>query len=120
MLLAVPVAIFFLAMGIAALALPERILATFGVSVESADGRTEVRAVYGGFGSALGVLLVVALWADSIRDGAFVAIAVALAGMAGGRIVSALLGEPVSIWPTWFFFAIELALASMLVVAATA
>ncbi len=76
--------------------------------------RCEVRAVYGGFGVAVGVVLVVALAVESIRDGVFVAIAVALCGMAAGRIVSALLGERVSFWPTWAFCAIELALAALL------
>ena len=50
-------ALFFLVMGIAALVAPARILAPFGVTVATADGRSEVRAVYGGFGVVTGVLL---------------------------------------------------------------
>lgn len=118
MCLAIPVAVFFLAMGVFALAVPARVLELFGVTVETPDGRTEVRAVYGGFGVAVGVLLLVALWTESIRDGVFVAVAFALCGMAGGRIASSLLGERPSIWPSWVFFGIELALAGLLIAAA--
>lgn len=117
MLLAVPVALFFLAMGIAAIVSPAWILDTFGVHVETPEGRAEVRAVYGGFGIAVGVLLFVALGVESIRDGAFVAIAVALVGMAGGRAASALLGERLALFPTWFFFGVEVALAGLLLAA---
>lgn len=118
MYLAIPVAVFFLAMGLVALAAPARILATFGVVVDTLEGRAEVRAVYGGFGVAVGVLLIVALGVESIRDGAFVAIAVALCGMAAGRVASAVIGERLGLWPTWAFCAIELVLAALLLVAA--
>jgi hypothetical protein len=117
MYLAVPVALFFLAMGVVALVLPVRILAPLGVAVETPDGRTEVRAVYGGFGVAVGVLLFVALGVQPIRDGVFVAVAVALGGMAAGRLASALFGERPRLWPTWVFFAVEIALAALLVAA---
>ena len=115
MYLAIPVAVFFLAMGIVALAAPTRILGTFGVEVKTPEGRTEVRAVYGGFGIAVGVLLLVALGVESIRVGVFVATAVALCGMAAGRIASAVIGERLALWPTWAFFAIELVLAGLLI-----
>lgn len=118
MYLAIPVAAFFFVMGVVALAVPARILAPFGVAVETPDGRSEVRAVYGGFGIALAVVLLVALWADSIRDGVFIAVAVALAGMAGGRVFAALAGDRAAFWPSWTFFVIELVLAGMLVGAA--
>ncbi len=115
MYLATPVALFFLAMGLVALAAPARILATFGVVVETPEGRAEVRAVYGGFGVAVGALLIAALATPSIRDGVFVAIAVAVFGMAAGRVATGLLGERLGLWPTWAFCAIELGLAALLV-----
>jgi hypothetical protein len=117
-ILAMPVAVFFLAMGAVALAAPARILAPFGVAIETPNGRTEVRAVYGGFGIAIGVLLFVALWTESIRDGVFIAVAVALAGMAGGRLFSSMVGDRPTVWPSWAFFTVELVLATLLVLAA--
>ena len=117
MLFAVPVALFFLAMGVVALATPARILRTFGVEVGTPEGRTEVRAVYGGFGVAVGVILVVAIAADDIRDGVFLAVAIALLGMAGGRAASSAMGERARLWPTWFFFGLEVVLAGLLLAA---
>jgi hypothetical protein len=114
MLLALPVAAFFFAMGLAALVAPARILGTFGVAVETAEGRTEVRAVYGGFGVAVGALLVAASFADDIRAGAYVAVAVALFGMAAGRVLSAMIGERAPLWPTRAFCALEVVLGAML------
>ncbi len=82
------VAVFFAGMGAAALVRPAVIWAPFGVAPTTPAARNEVRAVYGGFGIALAILLVVADKASAgFRDGALVATAVALAGMAGGRIV---------------------------------
>ena len=82
------VAVFFAGMGAAALVRPAVIWAPFGVAPTTPAARNEVRAVYGGFGIALAILLVVADNASAgFRDGALVATAVALAGMAGGRIV---------------------------------
>jgi uncharacterized protein DUF4345 len=82
------VAIFFAGMGAAALVRPAMIWAPFGVAPTTPASRNEVRAVYGGFGIALAILLVVAdRSVAGYRDGVLVAIAVALAGMAAGRIV---------------------------------
>jgi hypothetical protein len=103
---------------VAALIAPARILEPFGVSVGTPDGRTEVRAVYGGFGVAFGVLLLTALRVESIREGVFIAVAVALLGMAAGRLASAALGDRARLWPSWTFFATELALAALLLGAA--
>lgn len=82
------VAIFFAGMGAAALVRPAAVWAPFGVEPSTPAARNEVRAVYGGFGIAVAILLVVAdTSAAGFRDGALVAIAVALAGMAAGRII---------------------------------
>jgi hypothetical protein len=87
-LLVTIVAIFFAGMGAAALVRPAVIWAPFGVAPTTPAARNEVRAVYGGFGIALAILLVVAdQRAAGFRDGVLVAVAVALAGMAAGRVV---------------------------------
>ncbi|NAS25866.1 DUF4345 domain-containing protein [Herbidospora sp. NEAU-GS84] len=80
------VAIFFAGMGVYGLVAPEKLVAPFGMRVTSADGRSEVRAVYGGFGLATAAALILAaLDASTLRDGVLVAVALALGGMAVGR-----------------------------------
>ena len=108
----VVIALFFLGMGLVGLAAPERIAATFGTPVLSGDGRNEVRAVYGGFGVAIGALLLAA----PARPGVPLCVATALGGMAGGRLVSALLEPPRRFYPCWFYFAVEVLMAVALVV----
>jgi hypothetical protein len=98
----------FAAMGAGAVARPRLVLEQFGVAVETPEGRNEVRAVYGGFGIAIAALLTVAALGDpATADGIRVAVAVALAGMAGGRLVAAALERPAGAFPVWFYFAIE-------------
>ena len=111
------VAVFFVAMGAIALVAPERIVAPFGTAGLTADGRNEVRAVYGGFGVAMGVLLVVALGHPALRSGVFVAVATALAGMAGGRLVAAGVERPVRFYPCWFYAVVEALMAALLLAA---
>jgi hypothetical protein len=116
-LIVVLVAVFFLAMGLYALAVPARVLAIFGVAVTTADGRNEVRAVYGGYGVAVCAVLLAALALPAYRDGILVCQAVAVAGMAGGRVLSAVLERPTGFYP-WFFCAVEALLAGALFAAA--
>src|SRR5262249_13781867 len=97
----VGIAVFFLAMGAYALAVPARVLPVFGVTVTTVDGRNEVRAVYGGFGIAIGVLLLVTLGEPTLRAGVLVSVGTALAGMAGGRLVAALVEGSPGFYP-WF------------------
>jgi hypothetical protein len=95
-------------MGLGALARPRMVLDQFGVTVETAEGRNEVRAVYGGFGIALAAILAVAALGDpSTGEGIVVTAAVALLGMAGGRVVSAVVDRPAGFFPVWLYFAIE-------------
>jgi hypothetical protein len=110
------VAVFFGAMGLYALAVPARVLSLFGVDVATVDGRSEVRAVYGGFGVAMGLVLALATRAPALREGVLVCAAVALVGMAGGRVVAALIDGRPGFFP-WFFGAVEIALAAALVAA---
>jgi hypothetical protein len=109
----------FAAMGMGALARPRAVLAQFGVPVETSEGRNEVRAVYGGFGLAIAALLTVAALGDPrTAEGIIVAVAIALAGMAGGRLVSAVLELPRSAFPVWVYFLIEVVGAAALLIAA--
>jgi Domain of unknown function (DUF4345) len=108
----------FAAMGLAAIARPRDVLAQFGVTVDTVEGRNEVRAVYGGFGLAVAAVLAVAALGDpETAEGIVVAVAIALFGMAGGRLVSAALERPRSAYPVWVYFLIEVAGGIALLVA---
>ncbi|TJZ52213.1 DUF4345 domain-containing protein [Streptomyces piniterrae] len=103
-------ALFFLGMGLYGLAAPTALVRPFGIGLGGAAARTEVRAVYGGFGVAMAALLG---WAaagptDALRRGAVLAVAVALLGMAGGRLAARLVEPPGSWYPSWFYFWAEL------------
>ena len=112
------VAAGFAAMGLGALARPAAVLAPFGVAVETPAGRNEVRAVYGGFGLAVAALLcVAAIGEPATAEGIVVTVAVALAGMAGGRLVSAASEPPGGVFPVWTYFAIEVVAAALLLAA---
>jgi hypothetical protein len=115
------VAAGFAGMGVYALAAPARVLALFGVPVQTVDGRNEVRAVYGGFGVAVAALLGVAAAGEGgVREGILVAIGFALAGMAAGRLVSALADRRASGFPVATFLGIELVASGLLLAAAWA
>lgn len=107
------VALFFLAMGLVALVRPARILAPLGVTVESLDGRNEVRAVYGGFGVMMAAILVYALKTPEVAGGVYLAVAVALAGMAAGRVASLVIERKIGAIPA-VFIGVEAGLAAML------
>lgn len=110
------VAAFFFMMGAFALARPEHILGYFGTPSLTRDGRNEVRAVYGGFGIAIGLILLATLWLPALRVGILVTVGVALAGMALGRLASAVLDGSPGFFP-WLFCGVELVLAAALVLA---
>ncbi len=112
------IAAMFLGMGLAALVKPAFIGTFFDVQFDSADGRNEVRAVYGGFGIAMAAALALALQEPGLRPGVLIAVALALAGMAIGRLLSALIERP-GLWP-WFFCAVEASGAALLFRAAVA
>jgi hypothetical protein len=84
------VAAFFAGLGVIALVRPALVWWPFGVAPTTVAARSEVRAVYGGFGLAVAALLVLAdNEATAFRDGVLVAVAISLFGMAAGRVVSA-------------------------------
>lgn len=113
------VAAVFAAMGLFALVVPGAVLAGFAVRVDSTEGRNEVRAVYGGFGLAVAAALVLAgTWPDPVRQGILLAVAIALAGMAVGRLVGLAAERPARFYPVWFWLCAELAMAATLAGAA--
>ena len=102
------VATGFLAMGVTALLRPASIVAYFGTRELTVDGRNEVRAVYGGFGVAVAILLLASLRWDALQAGIVATVAVALLGMAAGRLLSRVIDGAAGFYP-WLFCAIELA-----------
>jgi hypothetical protein len=109
------IAVFFLGMGIYALAAPAALVRPFGITLGESASRSEVRAVYGGFGLAIaGVLVFAAIKQGDIRTGILFAVGAALAGMAFGRLASAVLGDRTAFYPNWFYFVVESVAAAAL------
>ena len=108
------VVVFFIGMGLLALAAPEAISRINGTPTLTAAGRNEIRAVYGGFGLAVAAMLVLALYTPALREGVLLAVAASLAGMAGGRVLAALIERPTAFYPSWFYFGVETAMAVVL------
>lgn len=106
---------FFAAMGLRALSAPAAMLRPFGITLGQAVSRAEVRAVYGGFGLAIAAVLGYSITAPAqIRSGIVLTVSVALAGMAVGRVVSAVIDQRTAFYPNWFYCLVELALAAAL------
>lgn len=109
------IGVFFAGMGCYALAVPDAIIRPFGITLGSAAARSEVRAVYGGFGLAIAGVLGYAVVADgAVRTGILITVGAALAGMAFGRLVSAVLDERTAFYPNWFYFLVEAVAAAAL------
>jgi ABC-type molybdate transport system permease subunit len=105
------VIVFFVGMGLLALASPESISRINGTPTLTPAGRNEIRAVYGGFGLAVAAMVVLALCAPALRAGVLLAVAASLGGMAAGRLVAALIERPTTFYPSWFYFGVETAMA---------
>lgn len=111
----VVVGVFFLGMGLYALAVPAMMLRPFGFALGSDVQRAEVRAVYGGFGLAVAAVLgYAAVTPGELRTGVLITVGAALAGMAFGRVVSAVLGDRTAFYPNWFYFLVEAVAAGAL------
>ena len=109
------VAVFFLAMGGYALAAPAALIRPFRLTADTPESRSEIRAVYGGFGVAVAAALVLATLRDGdFRRGVVVTVALALAGMAAGRVLSRVLDRPTAFYPVWFYCGVEAAAAGLL------
>jgi uncharacterized membrane protein YeaQ/YmgE (transglycosylase-associated protein family) len=100
-------AVFFLGMGLFALARPAALIRPFGITLPIPESRAEVRAVYGGFGLAIAGVLALAASGHPARDGILITVAAALGGMAFGRLVSGLIDRPKAFYPNWFYFLVE-------------
>ena len=109
------IAVFFVGMGVYALAAPAALIRPFGVTPETPTSRSEIRAVYGGFGLAIAAVLAYAAWrGGDVGKGILITVGAALAGMAFGRIVSAVIDERTPFYPNWFYFIVEAAAAAAL------
>ena len=106
-----------LLMGLGAIAAPTRVTRQFGILELTAAGRNEVRSVYGGFGVAMATMLALALWRPELRSGICLTTAAALAGMAGGRLLSWLIDRQIGRYPL-FYLCLEAVVASLLFYAA--
>ena len=109
------IGVFFAGMGGYALAAPAAIIRPFGITLGGAAARSEVRGVYGGFGLAIaGVLGYAAVAGDDVRTGIVITVGAALAGMAFGRLVSAVLDDRTAFYPNWFYCLVEALAAAAL------
>jgi hypothetical protein len=109
------IAVFFLGMGAYALAAPATLVRPFGITLGEAASRSEVRAVYGGFGLAIAAVLAYAGAADGdLRSGILITVGAALVGMAFGRVAAAVLGDRTAFYPNWFYFFVEAVAAGVL------
>jgi hypothetical protein len=106
--------VFFAGMGVYALAAPAALIRPFGITLGDAASRSEVRAVYGGFGLAIAAVLAYAVVAPDVRNGILITVGVALAGMAFGRLVSAVVDERTAFYPNWFYCLVEVIAAAAL------
>lgn len=101
-------AVFFAGMGLYALAAPAALAGPFALTVTLPQARSEIRAVYGGFGLAVaGMLCWSAFGDDGLRNGAALTVGVALAGMAAGHVISRLVDTPTAFYPIWFYCLVE-------------
>jgi hypothetical protein len=111
-------AVFFLGMGLFALARPAALIRPFGITLPIPESRAEVRAVYGGFGLAIAGMLALAATHEALREGILLTVAAALGGMAFGRLVSVVVDRPKAFYPNWFYFIVEVVAAAALLWAA--
>ncbi len=113
------IAVFFLGMGVFTFAAPAAMLRPFAITLQEAQSRSEVRAVYGGYGLAMAAILTIAAVDPGFhRSGIMITVGAALAGMAFGRLVSALVDKRTPFYPNWFYFLVEtLASAALLATA---
>lgn len=102
------IGLLFVGMGVYALVAPARLVAPFRLRVATPESRSEIRAVYGGFGSAMAVTL---WWAATAtggpHTGAVVAVGAALAGMAVGRVISRIFDSATPFYPLSFYLVVE-------------
>ncbi|SOJ53993.1 hypothetical protein MSIMFB_01491 [Mycobacterium simulans] len=116
-------AVGFFGLAIWALATPAKFVEGFGILLPKPESRSEVRAVYGGFGLAFaGVLTFAALQSSSgpgsLRAGIMLTLGVAMAGMVVGRIISAVADGGTPFYPNWAYAIAEGGAATALLLTA--
>lgn len=100
--------LLFAGMGAYALVAPARLAAPFRLDVTTPESRSEIRAVYGGFGLAMAATLWwAATDAGGPHTGAVWAVGAALAGMAVGRVVSRVFDSATPFYPLSFYLLVE-------------
>jgi hypothetical protein len=116
-ILLAPCAMYFAWLAGVAFRWPRGILKPFGISVATATGASEIRAVYGGFPAAMAAGLVASVFSAELRIPAALAVAAAMTGMAVGRTASAFVERQ---WdrPMILYTAVEIAIAIDLVAVA--
>ena len=92
--------ILFAAMGGVMLWQPQYITRVTNIELSTPESRSETRAVYGGFGIAMALALLVAMISMDLRGGIMLTAGLSLIGMACGRGYAAWLERPTSpiIW----------------------
>lgn len=110
------IGVFFAGMGVYALAAPAALIRPFGITLTEATSRSEVRAVYGGFGLAIAGVLAYSAVEPDVRTGILFTVGAALAGMAFGRVVSAVVDASTAFYPNWFYCLVEIIAAAALFV----
>ncbi|ANY09993.1 hypothetical protein AFB00_11895 [Pseudonocardia sp. HH130630-07] len=102
-------------MGLYGLVAPAALVRPFALVADRPESRSEVRAVYGGFGVATAAVLGATLVLPGMRPGVVLTVAVMLLGMAAGRVISRLVDRPVALYPIWFYCGVEVVAALVLV-----
>lgn len=92
----------FLVMGVGSIIMPVTVTSQFGIHELTMAGKNEVRAVYGGFGILMAVVLYVSTVIPEWQDGILFAVAAALGGLAFGRVISALMDRGIDKWPLFY------------------
>ena len=92
--------VLFAAMGGTLIMWPEALARVTNQEPTTPESRSEIRAVYGGFGIAIALALFVAMVYSDFRGGIMFTVGLALIGMAAGRGYAAWLERPTSniIW----------------------
>ena len=90
-------ALVWLPYGIYCFFVPESLAGSAGLGAMSATGTTELRAMYGGLQTAIGVMAAIAVFRQSLRRPALVSLAFLTLGLGAGRLLGlALDGEVTS------------------------
>lgn len=106
-------ALFFGAIGVSAMTRPRNLLQGFSIEAHEPESRNEIRAVYGGFPIVAAALLIFSLTRPDLSDGILISLASSSAGLAIGRIVSALVDRKLGRDPA-IYIVLELIVALMI------